>query len=380
VYDGTAVPAMTVPDFTASHGGDGLGAEFGFYFGCDGNPFAVDALRVGSSANGWHAYDFDGYRSRVSLRSTRSRNTCQTSPGRWPNRMSFKGRHSPAGPWQGWQYVGTKKGHWRKVAQGTSSRYFRYSAPVKENSWFDAAHPYTAVTEYSDSRDLYVPAFASIRMRASRLAVRRGTPMVFTGTIRPARRLSYVVLRSVPVRGRWGAFQSLGAHKTNARGRFRFTVPTPRTGWAQVALITRTERDLTSTITPRPIRYEVLKPRKRKQPTSDPTSTQPQEQDAEQDAGGQVPGGTTDHDGFALRTKGFGRCGWIPTGRPPSRIQGRGTTSQPGLAMPVQRSPLSTSPGPVAPPDPHTAKPQSTWDGPGGVDSGPMPVSPARPQ
>jgi hypothetical protein len=317
------VSGVGLRSFTSSHGGDGAGAGITMYFGCDGNRFAVDGFAVGSSANGWNVYDFDGYRSRVGLSATRSRSTCQTSPARWPNKISFRGRHNPGGKWQGWQYVGKRNGHWRVVERGTAANRFAFSARVDENSWFDAAHPHTADTEYSDSPDLYVPAFPSIRFRAAAKNVLRGKPLVFTGSIRPARRLSYTVLRSVPVRGRWGAFQSLGTRKTDGRGHFRFTVRSRTPGWARIDILTKSEHDLTSTITRQSVTYQVLKPKKPPKPPPDqPTNNVP-----EDPGGGYVPPAPEPdgHDGHVLRPKGYGNCKWYPVGRPPGRIQARET-------------------------------------------------------
>lgn len=55
----------TVPAFTAAHGGDGPG----FYtvgFGCDGQPFRIDALRVGSPG-AVRTYDLEGYTSSAAI-------------------------------------------------------------------------------------------------------------------------------------------------------------------------------------------------------------------------------------------------------------------------------------------------------------------------
>jgi hypothetical protein len=56
---------MTVPDFLGAHGGDGPG----FYtagFGCDGNPFKIDALRIGSPG-AVTTYDLEGYTSTTAI-------------------------------------------------------------------------------------------------------------------------------------------------------------------------------------------------------------------------------------------------------------------------------------------------------------------------
>lgn len=60
----TDLPApgsATVTDFMATQGGDGQGF-YAIGFGCDGNPFKIDALRIGGPA-GVTTYDLEGYTS-----------------------------------------------------------------------------------------------------------------------------------------------------------------------------------------------------------------------------------------------------------------------------------------------------------------------------
>ena len=64
VTDAEADPA-TVPAFLAAHGGDGPG----FYatgFGCDGQPFKIDALRYGT-AGAVTTYDLEGFTSTTGI-------------------------------------------------------------------------------------------------------------------------------------------------------------------------------------------------------------------------------------------------------------------------------------------------------------------------
>jgi hypothetical protein len=342
-YDGTQVLDQTVAGFTQSQGGDGEGAYFSFLAGCDGNPFSVDGFEVGSSVSGWDEFDLDGYQSRISLRETRSISTCQTSPARWPNKMSFRGSLAPAGRWLGWQYAGPpKKGKWRVVARGTTQRRFGYTARVTENSFFDADYPPTSTHEYRDTDDIYVPAFPSITLRASDRAVRKGQKIVFTGSIKPARKLTYTPLRAVAGKRGWTRFQSLGTRKTDNRGRFRFVVRTPDIGWARINIITQTEHDLTSTINPRAVLYEVLKPKK--QPSPPPPN--PVQDNYNPDPVQPEPDPLIPH---GRRPRGYGQCGWYPTGQPPSRpIVGRGIPSDDGLGAitpTAPGAPLPQAPG-----------------------------------
>ena len=152
---------------------------------------------------------------------------------------------------------------------------------------------------------------------------------MFTGSIKPARKLTYTALRSVAGKRGWTRFQSLGTRKTNNRGRFRFVVRTPDVGWARINIITRTEHDLTSTINPRAVLYEVLKPKKKKPPSPppvhnpEPDSYNPPPPPIEDDP--LIPHG---------RPRGYGQCGWFPTGQPPSRpILGRGIPSEVGPSV-----------------------------------------------
>ncbi|MBB6627137.1 hypothetical protein H5V45_07365 [Nocardioides sp. KIGAM211] len=67
----TAEAPATVDSFVAAHGGDGPGF-WTVGFGCDGNPFKVDALRVGTPGN-VTTYDLEGYTSRTAIGGSRSR-------------------------------------------------------------------------------------------------------------------------------------------------------------------------------------------------------------------------------------------------------------------------------------------------------------------
>ena len=61
---GETATAATLADFVAQHGGDGYGF-YAFGFGCDGNPFNMDAWRIGRPG-AVTTYDFDGYQVQVS--------------------------------------------------------------------------------------------------------------------------------------------------------------------------------------------------------------------------------------------------------------------------------------------------------------------------
>jgi hypothetical protein len=52
------VPAQGVPEFAAAHGGDGAGL-YAITFGCDGAPFSMDAMRIGSPGR-VTTYDIEG--------------------------------------------------------------------------------------------------------------------------------------------------------------------------------------------------------------------------------------------------------------------------------------------------------------------------------
>ncbi len=322
---GAAIQNQTIEQMTDSFGPGG--ASFTMYMGCDGNKFYVDGYQVGSSVTGWNSFDFEDYlQSDVSLWLNGGPiSTCGTSPKRFPRTVSFQGNFSPAGPWEGQQFVGRRNGKWRVVARGSSAGAFSYRAKVTENSWFDGVYAGTVNTEFSHSEpDWYVPAFPSIKIRAADLTVRQGTPMVFTGSIKPAKKLSYTVLQAVPKGRKWSNFRSRDTFKTDNRGRFRFTVRTPTPGWARINILTQTEKDLTSTLTPRAIVYQVLKPKKKPKKNGSsgpaPESTGP---DPSPDYNAPDPG-TTDPPTSYGRPRGFGKCRWVPVGGPPGRpIAGR---------------------------------------------------------
>jgi hypothetical protein len=60
---------MTVAAFATAHGGDGPGV-FTIGFGCDGTPFSMDRLRVGSAGQ-VTTYDVEGLRTRVTIAADR---------------------------------------------------------------------------------------------------------------------------------------------------------------------------------------------------------------------------------------------------------------------------------------------------------------------
>lgn len=322
---GAAIENQTIEQMTNAHGAGG--AWFTMYMGCDGNRFYVDGYQVGSSVTGWDSYDLEAYlRSDIDLRLTGGQiSTCGTSPKRFPRTVSFRGGLSPAGRWQGQQFVGRRSGKWRVVARGNSGGSFGYRAKVTENSWFDAVYPSTLNTEFSHSEpDWYVPAFPSIKIRAAALTVRKGTPMVFTGSMKPAKKLRYTVLQAVPKGRKWSNFKSRGTFKTDNRGRFRFTVRTPTPGWARINILTQTEKDLTSALTPRAIVYQVLKPKKKPGPKgSSGPAPEPTGPDPTPDYDAPDPGSSDPPTSYG-RPRGFGNCRWVPVGGPPGRpIAGR---------------------------------------------------------
>ncbi len=326
-YDNTTATG-TVADFTRTHGGNGRGAYFSFNFGCDGKPFAVDGFEVGSSAAGWDAYNFEGYRSGVGLSARRSTtDRCALSVRKFPREVTFKGSLSEPGGWRGWQYAGVgRASKWVPVpkAKGSTSGRFSFRAKVAENSWFDAAYGPTSTHEYSDSRDIYLPAFPSIQLKTKTHSVTRGRQLVVTGAFRPARRLAFDVLLAVPKGNSWGALRKIKSLRADQRGRFRFTVPTGRLGWASIDVFTKTGLDLTTTISRRSVLYKVVKPKAPKPKKTGPSTT-PSTNDNTAASGNQNDepvGGIhgRDHRVVLERPKGYGGCGWRLTGRPPSRL------------------------------------------------------------
>ena len=78
---GSSSPAgsATLPDFVATHGGDGsaedgTGALLGMGFGCDGNRFFFDALRVGPPGD-VTTYDFEGTLTAALIQASKPRIT-----------------------------------------------------------------------------------------------------------------------------------------------------------------------------------------------------------------------------------------------------------------------------------------------------------------
>ena len=61
----------TVPEFMGAHGGDGSGF-YALGFGCDGNPFKIDALRTGSPGD-VTTYDLEGYTTATGISGSATR-------------------------------------------------------------------------------------------------------------------------------------------------------------------------------------------------------------------------------------------------------------------------------------------------------------------
>ncbi|MCW2842781.1 MAG: hypothetical protein JWN22_697 [Nocardioides sp.] len=66
----TSEEPLTVPAFAAAHGGDGPGF-WTVGFGCDGNPFKIDALRVGTPGD-VTTYDLEGFTSTTTIGGSRA--------------------------------------------------------------------------------------------------------------------------------------------------------------------------------------------------------------------------------------------------------------------------------------------------------------------
>jgi hypothetical protein len=354
--DGTTATG-TIAGFAASQGGNGEGAYFSINFGCDGKPFAVDGFEVGSSTTGWNAFNFEGYKSEVSLSTTKAAtNRCAVSVGTFPREVTFRGGLSESGGWRGWQWVGVgRDSKWRRVATGSTSQRFSYRAKVAENSWFDASYGPTATHEYADSRDIYVPAFPSIELRAGSRTVVRGRSLFVTGVIRPARPLSFSILQAVPQGQQWSQLKKIGSQRADKRGRFRFRVPTGSLGWNSIDILTKSGHDLTTSISRRSVHYRVVKPQAPPSNDGAPTTTVSTEDDST--AGGNqqdIPTGGT-HKGdresrpvVLERPRGYGACGWYIPGRPPGRAVLSRTVPSGTQPVPLSRvpsAPVETRPG-----------------------------------
>jgi hypothetical protein len=88
VAEGPGVPT-TVAAFAQTHGGDGPGV-YTIGFGCDGTPFSVDAMRVGSPG-AVTTYDLEGLRTSVTI-------SAQPGPVREGDEVTLTGRlHTQTG-------------------------------------------------------------------------------------------------------------------------------------------------------------------------------------------------------------------------------------------------------------------------------------------
>jgi hypothetical protein len=82
-------PSATIPGHTSVYGGDGDGAELGFVFGCDGNPFYTDRLQIATAEDDL-TFDYGGFRTRAELRlGSKKPNKTTITVGK---RLDLKGR------------------------------------------------------------------------------------------------------------------------------------------------------------------------------------------------------------------------------------------------------------------------------------------------
>lgn len=218
-------PPSEVPDFVAAHGGDGPGF-WTVGFGCDGNPFKIDALQVGSPGN-ITTYDLEGYTSSTSISGSSTR----VAPGDGASiHGSLRDERGAALP------------HGLLVLE--SKPYgARDFSPVEDGSaTVDAGDP--TVTVQPTTRTLYRWRFAGtwsvdgsvsptftvdvptlVDASADRSAG-AGQPLAVAGATSPAQPGVRATLWQVTAKGRFQVARTL----VGKDGRYRFAVPQGRAG------------------------------------------------------------------------------------------------------------------------------------------------------
>lgn len=217
--------ATTVPDFLAAHGGDGPG----FYavgFGCDGQPFQIDALRIGAPGQ-VTTYDLEGFTSVTGI-------TGPARPVTAGDEVSLGGSLRVA---QG----DTPARHGRLVLESKPYGADAFS-PVEDGAAegpdVTVSVTPTVLTEYrwsfigswsldgSLSPTITVPVVARVAAVLDDPGLADGAPLVVSGTATPASPGTPAVLWRVTPRGGGIVARTPIAED----GAFRFEVPTERAG------------------------------------------------------------------------------------------------------------------------------------------------------
>lgn len=230
--DGTAdedAPNATIPSFVAAHGGDGSGAWVGFAYGCDGNPFFIDALHTETAA-GARTYDFEGFRTRSRLvKGTRSPKAVEIIAGATIKLTAQLrraiGGDAIAGPikLQNRKLTETKWGTQNRKT-GDGGNYSFKTRPFKSTAW-RVKYAGTTANQANTSPVLKVLVRPYVTAHLSKSTVTKGHVFGVSGRFLPSRRARIALQKYVS--GHW---KTIKKGVSNGEGRYSISTKATRVG------------------------------------------------------------------------------------------------------------------------------------------------------
>jgi hypothetical protein len=308
-----SAPDNSIGSFIGSHGGNQGGARLGFEFGCNGNTFYFDELKVTTESVA-RAFDFEGYKSRVAFRAKSPTQFCQVSALQYPNKVTFSTKAQ----------FKDEAGHWRAARENllmwnsSAGEYGRTLHPrdwassslkLRENTRFYIDFTGSDPIERSYSEPLYFRVFPKISLSSSVHRVSAGQPMRFSGQINPSLKFPYKILVATYKKKGWGPYQVAARGVTSSSGKLKDTVARAP-GSYRVTIMTSDKHGVTSTVARSGLNFVVTKPHHHDshQPSPSPDPPSSPETPTEPPAPPSDP--PPPEPGHRASTS----CGWFPIG------------------------------------------------------------------
>lgn len=189
--DAASGTATTIRDFVNDHGGDAPGASIGILYGCDGDPFFLDALQV-TSADGTTSFDFEGYQTRLAINpAVTERSVTVTAGERVPLRAMLRSA------FDGSPLTGKVQFDGRPLSGSTYQRLSTESAgrdgklemfvQPQRSAVYRMEFPGSGL--YDASADVFtVRVRSNVTAKLRQRQIRTGQKFTITGRVAPARR------------------------------------------------------------------------------------------------------------------------------------------------------------------------------------------------
>ncbi len=220
--DGTAdqdAGNATIASFVAAHGGDGTGAWVGFVYGCDGNPFYLDALHTETTI-ATRTYDFEGFRTRSQIaHGTKAPATLTIVAGK---RIALTaqlrravGGSAIAGPIKlQSRKLSAKTWSTSNHTLGSAGNYSFTARPLKSTAW-RMTYAGTTANEASTSRVLKVLVRSYVAAHLVKTTVTKGHAFTVAGRVLPGRKGRISLQRYAG-----GTWRTIRTGYSNGQGRF----------------------------------------------------------------------------------------------------------------------------------------------------------------